>query len=190
MRAPAAAGAVRAGVSSGPGAGARAVGFVHDDGESSRESHARSCSAFVGSTMRTTPSGERVIALHLPSGQLFGIAPALGHIAYPASAIAAGECLALSWPVALWSDFVARYEGFATETYRSVGKRLREMNDRIVELATQQVEQRIASALLKLTVQSGRPVENGVLIDFPLSREEIADLTAFLKQFGKDGKKM
>ena len=100
--------------------------------------------------VRITPSGEQVIALHIPSGQLFGIATALGKTTYPATAITASESIALSWPTRLWDSFVAEYDGFATETYKTVGARIGEMNTRIMEMATQQVEQRIANALLRL----------------------------------------
>ncbi len=41
----------------------------------------------------------------------------------------------------------------------------------------QQVEQRIAHALLRLVKQSGRKVEHGIEIDFPISRQDIAQMT-------------
>jgi len=66
--------------------------------------------------MRIGPLGERVISLHIPPGQLFGIAKALGHVTYPASAITTVESIGLSWPTILWDEYVAKYEGFATES--------------------------------------------------------------------------
>lgn len=127
--------------------------------------------------VRTTPEGEQVIALHIGSGQLFGIAPALGRTTYPATAMTAGECLTLSWPNSLWPQFAEKFDGFASETYRTVGERLGEMNTRIVELATQHVEQRVANALLRMVNQSGKKVENGIQIDFPLTRQNISEMT-------------
>lgn len=127
--------------------------------------------------LRTTPDGEQVIALHIASGQLFGIAVALGRDQYPASAMTADECLVLSWPNRVWSDFTANYNGFATETYKTVGTRIEEMNNRIVEMATQQVEQRVACALLRLINQTGKKVENGIEIDFPITRQDISEMT-------------
>ena len=62
--------------------------------------------------VRTTEGGEQIIVLHISSGQLFGIAPALGRDTYPATATAADECLTLSWPTTVWSDFIAKYDGF------------------------------------------------------------------------------
>jgi CRP/FNR family transcriptional regulator, nitrogen oxide reductase regulator len=127
--------------------------------------------------VRTTPDGEQVIALHIPPGQLFGIAPAIGRDTYPATAQCAVETLALSWPVRLWPTFVAKYEGFATEAYRALGARLGEFQARVTELATQAVEQRVASALLRLANQSGRKVAEGIEIAFPVTRGDIAEMT-------------
>ena len=127
--------------------------------------------------IKTTPDGEQVIALHITSGQLFGIAAGLGKEHYPASAIAADECLILSWPNHHWQNFVSEYEGFATETYKIVGERLEEMNNRIIEMATQQVEQRVAIALLRLINQAGKKVPEGIEIDFPITRQNISEMT-------------
>jgi CRP-like cAMP-binding protein len=127
--------------------------------------------------VRITPGGEQVIALHIPSGQLFGIARALGRDTYPATAITAADSIALSWPTRLWDTFIAQYDGFATETYKTVGNRVGEMNNRIMELATQQVEQRIANAVLRLINQTGRKVAGGIEIDFPITRQDLSEMT-------------
>ena len=47
----------------------------------------------------------------------------------------------------------------------------------MVEMSTQQVEQRVANALLRLAKQAGHKVEHGVEIDFPISRQDIAQMT-------------
>ncbi|WP_299723457.1 Crp/Fnr family transcriptional regulator [uncultured Tateyamaria sp.] len=127
--------------------------------------------------VRVTPTGEQVTALHIPAGQLLGIARALGRDTYPATAITAAESIVLSWPMLLWDSFVADYDGFASETYKTVGNRVGEMNDRIIEMATQQVEQRVANALLRLINQTGRKVADGIEIDFPITRQDLSELT-------------
>ncbi|MFP7674490.1 Crp/Fnr family transcriptional regulator [Marivita sp. S0852] len=128
--------------------------------------------------VRITPTGEQVTSLHIPAGQLMGIAKAIGQDTYPATAMTATESLALSWPMRLWETFVKDYDGFATETYKTLGQRVGEMNNRIVEMATQQVEQRVANALLRLINQTGRKVEGGIEIDFPITRQDLSELTA------------
>ena len=128
--------------------------------------------------VRITATGEQVTVLHIPAGQLLGIARAIGRDSYPATAITATEAIVLSWPTRLWDGFLVDYDGFATETYKTVGDRVGEMNNRVVEMATQQVEQRVANALLRLIHQTGRKVDGGIEIDFPITRQDLSELTA------------
>jgi CRP-like cAMP-binding protein len=72
---------------------------------------------------------------------------------------------------------VAKFPALAVNTLQTVGSRLQESHARVVEMSTQQVEQRVAHALLRLARQSGRKVEGGVEIDFPISRQDIAQMT-------------
>lgn len=127
--------------------------------------------------VRTNEDGEEVIVLHIHSGGLFGIAPALGRSTYPATARAAGQIYALSWPTEMWADFGAKFPSFARSTYGTVGERVAEMNARIMELATKQVEERVACALLRMVNQSGEKTPDGVRIAFPVTRQNIADMT-------------
>jgi len=127
--------------------------------------------------IRTTPGGDQIIALHIAPGQLFGIGAALGRTTYPATAMTADDCLALAWPNRLWTGFSEKYEGFATETYKVVGERMGELNNRIVEMATQAVEQRVACAILRLITQTGRKVDGGIEIGLPITRQNISDMT-------------
>lgn len=127
--------------------------------------------------VKITVDGEQVTALHIPAGQLFGTASALGRDTYPATAVAASELLVLSWSVSHWPTFMAEYPGFGTETYKTIGARVNEMNTRIVEMSTQHVEQRIARALLRLVNQSGRRTESGIEIDFPITRQDVSEMT-------------
>lgn len=125
--------------------------------------------------VRITPAGEHVTVLHIPSGQLFGVAPALGRDRYPATAQAAGECLVLSWPSRLWARF-SEMEGFGPEANAAVGRRIGEMTDRMIELATQAVEQRVANALARLVNQTGKRVEGGIEIGFPITRQDLSEM--------------
>lgn len=126
--------------------------------------------------VKTTPSGDQVIVRYISAGELLGIAHALGRSTYPASAIAAVDCVVLAWPSALWPEFSA-IPGFSTTTYQTVGTRLQDVQARLVEMSTEQVEQRVARAVLRLANQTGRKTDEGILIDFPISRQDIAEMT-------------
>ena len=106
--------------------------------------------------VRTTANGEQVIARYIASGELFGLAEALGMTQYPASAVAAVDCVALSWPSDIWQATASAYPTFATNTYKTIGGRLQDAQDRLVEMATERVEQRVASAILNLVERSGK----------------------------------
>lgn len=127
--------------------------------------------------VRTTPDGEQVIARYISSGELFGIALAIGRDTYPANAIAAVDCVALVWPNRVWKPTIERNPTFATNTYRTIGSRLQDAQDRIVELSTERVEQRVANAIIKLVNQTGKQTDEGLLIDFPISRQDLSEMT-------------
>jgi CRP-like cAMP-binding protein len=126
---------------------------------------------------RVTANGEQVILHEIPPGELFGIARALGRDTYPATAVAVTECIVLAWPMRLWDDFMARHDGFARQTFRTIGQRMHDKNDRIMEMATQQVEQRISNTLLRLVNQSGRKTAAGIEIDFPITRQDLSEMS-------------
>lgn len=127
--------------------------------------------------VRLTAAGDQIVPLHIPPGHLFGIAPAFGRDTYPATAVAAVDVVALSWPCRHWQDFCTRYDGFATETWKDIGARMEELHVRISDLATKAVEQRVASALLRMITQSGRKTPEGIEIAFPITRATISDMT-------------
>lgn len=127
--------------------------------------------------VKTTPDGQQVIVRYIVAGELMGIAHALGRDTYPASAIAVVDCVVLAWPGRLWPEFAATWPTFGMNTYKTVGARLQDVQTQVVEMATEQVEQRVAHALLRLVRQSGTKTEDGILIDFPISRQDIAEMT-------------
>ena len=127
--------------------------------------------------VKTTADGQQVIVRYIGAGELLGIAQALGRTIYPASAVAVVDCVVLAWPSRLWPEFAAAFPSFGANTYKTVGERLNDVQSQVVELATQQVERRVAHALLRLVQQTGKKCDDGLLIDFPISRQDIAEMT-------------
>src|SRR5262249_8028854 len=126
---------------------------------------------------KTTPAGEQVVVRYVAPGEIFGVAPAIGLKQYPATATAVDDSVVLSWPSAAWPRLVARFPALAANTLQAVGSRLQESHTRVVEMSTQQVEQRIAHALLRLAQQSRPKLDQGIESDFPISRQDIAQMT-------------
>lgn len=127
--------------------------------------------------VRTSPEGHQVVARYISEGELFGIAVAMGKASYPASAVAVVDCIVLSWPNRAWPELQSRAPSFAASAYQTIGMRLQETQDQVMEMSTQQVEQRVANALLRIVGQSGRKTPDGIEIDFPITRQDIAEMT-------------
>jgi CRP-like cAMP-binding protein len=127
--------------------------------------------------LKTTSDGQQVVMRHIMPGELLGIAHALGRDTYPATALAVTDCVVLTWKSPDWREFATRWPSFGMNTYKAVGARLQDAQTQVIEMATQQVERRVAHALLRLANQSGRKTEEGILIDFPISRQDIAEMT-------------
>lgn len=127
--------------------------------------------------VKTTPDGQQVIVRTISAGEMIGIAQALGRTTYPATAVATVACVVIAWPGRLWSEFAAAFPSFQQRTYKSVGQRLEDAHNKIVEISTEQVEQRVARSLMRLVEQTGRETEDGILIDLPISRQNIAEMS-------------
>ncbi|MFN7165992.1 MAG: Crp/Fnr family transcriptional regulator [Pannonibacter sp.] len=127
--------------------------------------------------IQTTPDGQQVVVRHVNPGDIFGIAKAMRRPDYPATAVAIVESLALAWPSTQWEAFIARSPTLALNALQTVGQRLQDAHTRILELSTEEVERRVAHAVLRLVRQAGRKTEEGILIDFPVTRQDIAEMT-------------
>jgi CRP/FNR family transcriptional regulator, nitrogen oxide reductase regulator len=127
--------------------------------------------------VQTTVDGQQVVVRHINPGDIFGIAKAMRRPDYPATAIAVVDSLALAWSSNLWETFIARSPVLAMNALQTVGQRLQDAHTRIRELSTEEVERRVAHALLRLVNQAGKKTPEGILIDFPVTRQDIAEMT-------------
>jgi CRP-like cAMP-binding protein len=126
---------------------------------------------------QVTPEGQQVVVRIVSPGDLFGIARALRRVDYPGTATAVLESVALFWPMASWSDIVEMHPVFAVNAMQVMGERLQEAQARIREISTEGVERRVGHAVLRLARQSGYSEEDGIRIDFPISKQDIAEMT-------------
>ena len=127
---------------------------------------------------QVTPQGEQIVVRFVNPGDLFGIALAIGRTTYPGTATAAADSLALVWPSSAWPGIMAAHPSLAANAMRMVGSRLQEAHERVRELSTEDVERRLAHALLKLAHDAGVAKKSGIEIDFPVSRQDLAEMTA------------
>ena len=127
--------------------------------------------------VQTTAAGQQIVVHVIKPGEFFGCVALMGETHYPATALAVQESLALSWDLASLKRLVERHPLIATNALAGMGARMRDMRARFREIATERVERRIAHALLRLAHQCGRKIDDGVEIDFPVTRQDIAEMT-------------
>ena len=125
---------------------------------------------------QVTVDGQQIIVRIINPGDLFGIAKALKRDSYPGTAKTVTESLIVSWPTILWDQLMEQHPVLAANAMHALGSRLQEAHTRIREMATEEVERRVAHTVLRLVRQSGKRVEHGVRIDFPVTRKDIAEM--------------
>jgi CRP-like cAMP-binding protein len=126
---------------------------------------------------QVTPDGQQIIVRVVHPGDLFGFARALRRSDYPGTAIGVTESLAICWPTDLWPQFIDRSPHVAVSALNTIGQRLEEAHTRIREMSTEEVERRVAHTVIRLSSQAGRAERGGIRIDFPISRQDIAEMT-------------
>ncbi len=95
---------------------------------------------------------------------------------YPVSAQAAIDSQAIYWTRLELMEFVQQMPVMAMNAMRIMAEQVKELQERFREASTERVERRLARTILRLGSQSGRKVEEGVLIDLPLTRHDLAEM--------------
>src|SRR5215475_11405535 len=103
-----------------------------------------------------TPHGEQIVVRFVSPGDLFGVAMAIGRDTYPGTATAIVDSLALLWPSTTWPELMARHPALAGNAMRMIGGRLQEAHRRLRGISTEDVERRVAHAVLKLAGETGQ----------------------------------
>lgn len=124
-----------------------------------------------------TPEGHQVVLRLVSPGEMFGAAGALGDDTYPVGAEAAEPSAALAWTSAAMRRLLESDGRIALNALRFVSTRLHDLQRRYRQLMTERVERRVARTVLRLVHDAGRRVDAGVEIDFPVSRQDIAEMT-------------
>ncbi len=142
-----------------------------------------------------TEDGQQVILRYVSPGEAFAVIAVLSKIPYPVTAMTVNPVSLLTWDDQTMLGLMEKYPKLAINSLSILAEHIQEFQDRFREIATERVERRIARALLRLANQTGVKVENGILIDLSLTRQDLAEMTGTtlytvsrtLSQWEKDG---
>ena len=126
--------------------------------------------------VKTTPSGQQAVVHVINPNDFFGCVALMGYPSYPATAVAVADSIVLAWDIPALKQLMASCPQIAANALPGLGGRLREAHSQFLELSTERVERRVAHALLRLVRHAGKKVDAGVEIDFPVTRQEIAEM--------------
>jgi len=119
--------------------------------------------------------GKEAIVRYINSGEITAAVAVFRGKRYPVTAMAVGLTEVIGWERDTILKLLAAHPPLAINLLQAAVERLDDVQTRYLELHAERVEQRIAHALLRIMRESGRRTDSGILIDFRLSRQDLAD---------------
>jgi CRP-like cAMP-binding protein len=126
---------------------------------------------------QTTAGGDQLIIRYLTRGEVVGYAVLSGDCQHTVTLTAVKDSQLFAWPRSVIRQLLAEHATISMNALNVLGRRYREMQQRLREFSTESVEQRIARTVLRLIRQAGRRTAAGIQISFPLSRQDLAEMT-------------
>lgn len=123
-------------------------------------------------------AGEEVVLDLLAQGDLFGGLATLGQRRYPQSAIAQTDCCVLVIMMADFQELLRAHPTMALSVLNAVARDLEAAQETIHAISTMPLEARIALVLLRLADRLGEADRGGILIQSPLSQQDLAAMVA------------
>ena len=121
--------------------------------------------------------GKEAIVRYINPGEMAAAVSVFKRKKYPVTAQAVSPTETVGWNRVTMLELMTAYPQIAINFLGMVVERLEDIQSRYLELQIERVEQRVARALLRIMRQSGCKTEEGILIDFRLSRQDLADYT-------------
>ncbi|GGB01819.1 transcriptional regulator [Brucella endophytica] len=128
-------------------------------------------------TTQMTSCGHQMILRYLGPGGLAGHAALSSDPHHPATVVAVRESHLIGWSRKAIRQIMADHPPIAMNALNILNQRYQEMQQRLTELSIEGVEQRIARTVLRLIRQAGRRTARGIELAFPLSRQDLAEMT-------------
>jgi CRP-like cAMP-binding protein len=124
---------------------------------------------------QVSSDGNEVILWMNGSGDALEVHNCASGCIHTCSARAMEKTQALVWEYSRLRSLVAQYPQLGANIFKILADRLRELEERFREIATEKAENRVALELLRLLKSVGRPSNDGV--ELGLKREELAQMT-------------
>ena len=122
------------------------------------------------------PDGQHALIRMIAPVTLFALVPMMAYTDNLVTAQAVENSQALYWIRDELMELTRRSPQMVVNAMQ-VEERLQEIQGRFREATTVKVEKRLAHTLIRLAAQSGKEIEQGILIGLPLTRQDLAEMS-------------
>ncbi|GBE06110.1 MAG TPA: Crp/Fnr family transcriptional regulator [Nitrospirae bacterium] len=126
--------------------------------------------------LKHTVMGKDIILELMSPGDIFGGVAVLDNRPFPATAQAMEKVTAIRISRKDLLSIMEEYPILKLETVKYFSDKLRDAHEMLKNMATERVERRVASLLLKLSEKVGSREGDYSKINFPLTRQEISEM--------------
>ncbi|MBI3991694.1 MAG: Crp/Fnr family transcriptional regulator [Candidatus Lambdaproteobacteria bacterium] len=131
---------------------------------------------------RYTPEGRELTLDHLSPGEIFGETEILLETLRESQAMARADVTAYVLDSDTLLQLIADHPRFGFWMTRFMGARQARMENRLESLLFKSASGKVAQVLLTLATEHGRDSEQGTLIDYPITHQEIGNLIATTRE--------
>lgn len=139
---------------------------------------AQKCFLVLSGNLKLTKlsdQGKEIIIRYIGPSEMAAIISVMKEKTYPVTAVAIKPTEIIAWKRDAFRHLMYQYPDIALNMLDMVIDRIGDVQHRYFELSCEMVEQRIARTLIRLSQQAGKNVQDGIYIDMPLTRQDIAD---------------
>jgi CRP/FNR family transcriptional regulator, nitrogen oxide reductase regulator len=123
------------------------------------------------------PDGQQALIRVITPVSLFALVALTTSSSYLVTAQAAEDSQALYWTRDELMEIIIRVPTMAVNAMRIMAEQIQEIQERFRQATTEPVEKRLAHTLIRLSAQAGKRVEEGILIDLTLTRQDLAEMS-------------
>jgi len=122
-------------------------------------------------------AGKEAIIRYIGPGELTAAVTVLRNDEHLVTAEVVSKTEVIGWDRQTILNLMNRYPQIAINMLCTVLERIDDMQDRYLELSAEHVERRIARSLLRIMQHAGQKSQDGIQINFPITREDLANYT-------------
>ena len=119
--------------------------------------------------------GKEIIFRYAGFQELIAAITVIKESKYPVTAEVIEKSEVIGWDKPTFTSLLEKFPRVAIKILTIVIERLDDIQSRYMELCTEQVEQRIARTLLRFIRTTGTKTSEGICIDTPLTRQDLAE---------------